>query len=80
MLKGHQAPVTAIAISSDGQTLASGSEDKTVSLWDLKTGKHDFTFFGQAKEVFAVAISRSTTGVPIFTSASAACLITSTSG
>lgn len=57
ILKGHRATVTAIAISSDGQTLASGSEDKTVSLWNLKTGKHDFTFFGQAKEVFAVAIS-----------------------
>lgn len=57
ILKGHQATVTAIAISSDGQTLASGSEDKTVNLWDLKTGKHDFTFFGQAKEVFAVAVS-----------------------
>jgi len=57
VLKRHQATVAAIAISSDGQTLASGSEDKTVSLWDLKTGKHDFTFFGQAREVFAVAIS-----------------------
>lgn len=57
ILKGHQATVTAIAISSDGQTLASGSEDKTVSLWNLKTGKHNFTVFGQAREVFAVAIS-----------------------
>jgi WD40 repeat protein len=57
ILKGHQARVTAIAISADGQILASGSEDQTVSLWDLKTGKRDFTFFGQAKEVFAVAIS-----------------------
>jgi len=57
ILKGHRAKVTAIAISSDGQTLASGSEDKTVSLWNLKTGKHDFSFFGQAKEVFAVAVS-----------------------
>lgn len=55
-LQGHRANVTAIAISSDGQTLASGSEDKTVSLWNLKTGKLNFTFFGQEREVFAVAI------------------------
>ncbi|MEQ9623310.1 hypothetical protein [Coleofasciculus chthonoplastes] len=56
ILKGHLAKVTAIAISSDGQTLASGSEDKTVSLWNLRTGKLKFTFFGQEREVFAVAI------------------------
>jgi hypothetical protein len=55
-LPGHRAKVTAIAISSDGQTLASGSEDKTVSLWNLRTGKLKFTFFGQEREVFAVAI------------------------
>ncbi|MEQ8466272.1 hypothetical protein [Coleofasciculus sp. E1-EBD-02] len=55
-IPGHRAKVTAIAISSDGQTLASGSEDKTVSLWNLRTGKLKFTFFGQEREVFAVAI------------------------
>lgn len=57
VLKQHQGKVNSIAISSDGQTLASGSDDRTVSLWNLKTGKHDFTFFGQRAEVLAVAIS-----------------------
>jgi WD40 repeat protein len=57
VLKGHKASVTSIAISPDGQTLASGSDDRTVNLWSLKTGKQIFTFFGQAGEVHAVAIS-----------------------
>ncbi|MBD1809470.1 DnaJ domain-containing protein [Microcoleus sp. FACHB-SPT15] len=57
VLKGHKASVNSIAISPDGQTLASGSDDRTVNLWNLKTGKQIFTFFGQAGEVHAVAIS-----------------------
>ncbi|HEY9708509.1 MAG TPA: DnaJ domain-containing protein, partial [Oculatellaceae cyanobacterium] len=57
VLKGHKASVNTIAMSPDGQTLASGSQDRTVSLWNLKTGKQIFTFFGQAGEVFAVAIT-----------------------
>ncbi len=38
-LKGHSSMVHAIAISPDGQFLASGSNDKTIKLWQLSTGK-----------------------------------------
>ncbi|MEW5857267.1 MAG: hypothetical protein AB1861_07795, partial [Cyanobacteriota bacterium] len=56
-LKEHSASVNSIAISSDDQTIASGSDDRTVTLWNLKTGKKLFNFFGQGQEVSSVAIS-----------------------
>ena len=38
-LIGHQASVNSVAISPDGQTLVSGSSDKTIKIWHLYTGK-----------------------------------------
>ncbi|MEH1943541.1 MAG: serine/threonine-protein kinase [Nostoc sp.] len=38
-LKGHSSMVHAIAISSDGQFIASGSNDMTIKLWQLGSGK-----------------------------------------
>jgi WD40 repeat protein len=32
---GHRAPVSAIAFAPDGKTLATGSLDASVLLWDL---------------------------------------------
>ncbi|WP_392530274.1 protein kinase [Nostoc sp. C117] len=38
-LKGHSSMVHAIAISPNGQFIASGSNDKTIKLWQVGTGK-----------------------------------------
>ena len=37
-LAGHSRDVTSVAISADGKRVVSGSEDKTVKIWDLETG------------------------------------------
>jgi WD40 repeat protein/serine/threonine protein kinase len=36
-LVGHRAKVTCLAVSADGRTIASGSSDRTVRLWDVQT-------------------------------------------
>lgn len=38
-LIGHQESIQSVSFSSDGQTLISGSADKTIIQWDLKTGR-----------------------------------------
>jgi len=43
-LPGHEGGVKCVTVSSDGKTLASaGWEDKTVKVWDAKTGKCEAT-------------------------------------
>ena len=57
-LTGHVAPVTSVAFSPDGLTLASGSEDASVTLWDVRTGQSKATFVvGDVLPVQAVAFS-----------------------
>src|SRR5262249_55757336 len=54
---GHGAPVNCLAFSPDGKTLASGSNDKTVKIWDLASGKEVVTLQSHARPVVSVAFS-----------------------
>jgi WD40 repeat protein len=38
-LRGHTADIRALVFTPDGRTLASGSEDRTIRLWNPKTGE-----------------------------------------
>lgn len=49
-LNGHLAAVRSVAVCSDNQTLASGSEDSSVKIWDLNTGKEILTLSGHLRQ------------------------------
>jgi serine/threonine protein kinase len=56
-LAGHSRSVNSVAISPDGQTLVSGSNDKTINIWNLANGKLIRTLTGHSGWVRSVAIS-----------------------
>ena len=56
-LEGHTQFVRELAMSPDGTTLASGSGDSTIKLWDTKTFEEMATLRGSDSEVRSVAFS-----------------------
>ncbi|KAI8631008.1 vegetative incompatibility protein HET-E-1 [Xylariaceae sp. FL1651] len=56
-LEGHTGLVSSVAFSSDGSTLASGSDDKTVRVWSASTGDCVQTLEGHTGSVWSVAFS-----------------------
>ncbi|KAH8797868.1 hypothetical protein F5884DRAFT_825522 [Xylogone sp. PMI_703] len=56
-LAGHSDSVRAIAFSPDGKQIASGSDDRTIKLWDATTGDLQKTLAGHSDWVTAVAFS-----------------------
>ncbi|HYW19729.1 MAG TPA: hypothetical protein VE956_10530 [Nodularia sp. (in: cyanobacteria)] len=56
-LAGHESSVSSVSISPDGKTLASGSVDNTIKLWNLETGTEIRTLKGHESLVYSVSIS-----------------------
>lgn len=56
-LKGHSDWVSSLAITPDGETLISGSFDKSIKLWNLSTGTIIDTLSEHSKGVLTVTVS-----------------------
>lgn len=56
-MRGHTGSVVAIALSADGSRIVSGSDDKTVRIWDVQTGSETQRLDGHKSRVNSVAFS-----------------------
>ena len=54
---GHTSSVSSVSFSPDGRTLASGSGDETIRIWDVVTGSLIRTLTGHTSWVSSVSFS-----------------------
>ncbi|MFH1740846.1 MAG: TIR domain-containing protein [bacterium] len=57
ILAGHTGSVGACAVTPDGRRVVSGSDDKTLKVWDLETGREVATLAGHTDWVGACAVT-----------------------
>jgi WD40 repeat protein len=57
ILSGHTQPIISVAMSPDGKTIASGSQDNTIKLWNTETGELLETLNGHHSAIIALAFS-----------------------
>jgi WD domain, G-beta repeat/TIR domain len=54
-LSGHTGPVSTVAFSPSGTTIAGGSSDKSVMIWDAGSGLLRQTLTGESEAIYALA-------------------------
>lgn len=57
VLRDHSAAVNAVCYNGDGSKLISCSDDKTIRVWDSRTGARINVFYGHRREVTSIDIS-----------------------
>lgn len=57
VLRGHEGQVNSVVFSPDGSKLATASADKTVRVWDVRTGATLLTLRGHDADVMSVAFA-----------------------
>ena len=56
-VQAHQTGILALAVSPDGNTLVSSSEDAGINFWDLRTGEFKFKLIEHLNSVTSLAIA-----------------------
>jgi WD40 repeat protein len=56
-LRGHSGTVCCVVFGSDGKRIVSGSDDKTLKVWNATTGQETLTLKGHTSRVNSVAFS-----------------------
>jgi WD40 repeat protein len=57
ILTGHADTISALVFTPDGKTLASGSRDRTIKLWDAHTGQERATLTGHTEHLQDLAFA-----------------------
>ncbi|KZP12348.1 WD40 repeat-like protein [Athelia psychrophila] len=56
-LKGHRGLISSVAFSPDGTKIVSGSDDRSIWVWDVVSGEHLATLEGHLGGIASVALS-----------------------